>query len=1017
MKPRQPQHQSSMESGNSATPHATEYATMQETSTPVLASPPPRDTTRQGKSARLGCLQFIDSRQWHYFFMLLLFMDFFGNCVAVSFTSTENFYKYGPKTRIASLGFCGVYVVDMFLRLISLRTGLFRNAASVGDLMALVILLVALGGRIWKADDVNKVKITMGGWTNSYKIAHEYNSNQIEMYIDAVYCFFVAVRIVLKPRARTFSKKLHKHANHDHLRISMASLRSSIRRIPGITAAAVEVMETDLAIICGRNEGDMSRGELMQFLQKALLYRPKELSANAFLAHLRDIDAMAAHAVYGAYDVVKSTFRHWSNQRVDLALTTLVVIVFACITPVLAFFLKIVTDEAFPKYVYSTENFDFVNGQTKLMGIFVRPSYKNETPNENNTIVELPFTAQNSLILGIVGLVGISIPFILCDYAMGYFQSKMIANATQRLQNSLLRILLNKPTKFFQERTDGDLNNLFQSDISRVNAMWQAVFWNLMQPIVAIVIGFGYLLYFDPIIGIMSFSFSAIIATSGPQGLAGDKSQDFGKKSAYVSAEFQNAIACQKVVRAYEIQAPLLARFATSIRTLKFAQFAKDFWSGIVQIYIESAMFIFVSVMTACLAIKVYFGNITAGDFFASVTMLSRVSTPVTVLGGFMRVAISNASSLQRLDAIVMERDDEYQKEMKKDCAKPTLPRMSKSLALSHVNFSYVPGEKMNLSDITTVIKQGEYVCVVGPSGCGKSTLLSCLMQFQSISSGSIAVDGLDTQLYSKASFADQTAVVFQDGGILNGTIMENILYGHPRATEQDCMDAAKAAECDAFIHQLKDGYQTIIGQHGTTNLSGGQVQRICLARALVRKPSLLLLDEATSALDPETEANVVATLERLARKMHVTIISVTHRLSTTRNADLILVLNDGKIVETGTYKDLMQSPGSFFAEMVHKTDDSAAGGRPGSRNSSFVGFVVEDLGNVLDTHRALNEFQHKLSNRSGENGAIMSAWQVRKLSSGRQMSRGASQNGSVLANLPSRSSQDDQDRDSYLVL
>ncbi|RHY31865.1 hypothetical protein DYB32_003100 [Aphanomyces invadans] len=698
MKPRQPQHQSSMESGNSATPHATEYATMQETSTPVLASPPPRDTTRQGKSARLGCLQFIDSRQWHYFFMLLLFMDFFGNCVAVSFTSTENFYKYGPKTRIASLGFCGVYVVDMFLRLISLRTGLFRNAASVGDLMALVILLVALGGRIWKADDVNKVKITMGGWTNSYKIAHEYNSNQIEMYIDAVYCFFVAVRIVLKPRARTFSKKLHKHANHDHL-----------------------LMETDLAIICGRNEGDMSRGELMQFLQKALLYRPKELSANAFLAHLRDIDAMAAHAVYGAYDVVKSTFRHW---------------------------------------------------------------YEKQLP------------------------------------------------------------------------------------------------W----PIVAIVIGFGYLLYFDPIIGIMSFSFSAIIATSGPQGLAGDKSQDFGKKSAYVSAEFQNAIACQKVVRAYEIQAPLLARFATSIRTLKFAQFAKDFWSGIVQIYIESAMFIFVSVMTACLAIKVYFGNITAGDFFASVTMLSRVSTPVTVLGGFMRVAISNASSLQRLDAIVME----YQKEMKKDCAKPTLPRMSKSLALSHVNFSYVPGEKMNLSDITTVIKQ--------------STLLTCLMQFQSISSGSIAVDGLDTQLYSKASFADQTAVVFQDGGILNGTIMENILYGHPRATEQDCMDAAKAAECDAFIHQLKDGYQTIIGQHGTTNLSGGQVQRICLARALVRKPR------------------------------------------------------------------------------------------------SFVSCTT-------------------LWDAQGENGAIMSAWQVRKLSSGRQISRGASQNGSVLANLPPRGSQDDHDRDSYLVL
>ncbi|RHY94569.1 hypothetical protein DYB35_012783, partial [Aphanomyces astaci] len=222
MKPRQTRQKSSMENSNSATPQATEYATMQESSRPaVVASSAPRNAPPgRGKSARLGCLQFIDSRQWHYFFMLLLFLDFFGNCIAVSFTSSENFYKYGPKTRVASIGFGGVYVVDMFLRL-------------------------------------------------------------IEMYIDAVYCFFVAIRIVLKPRARTFSKKLHKYANHDHLRISMASLRTSIRRIPGITAAAVDMMETDLAIICGRNQGDMSREELMQFLQKALLYRPKDLSANA----------------------------------------------------------------------------------------------------------------------------------------------------------------------------------------------------------------------------------------------------------------------------------------------------------------------------------------------------------------------------------------------------------------------------------------------------------------------------------------------------------------------------------------------------------------------------------------------------------------------------------------------------------------------------------------------------------------------------------------------------------------
>ncbi|RLO04169.1 hypothetical protein DYB28_002052 [Aphanomyces astaci] len=243
----------------------------------------------------------------------------------------------------------------------------------------------------------------------------------------------------------------------------------------------------------------------------------------------------------------------------------------------------------------------------------------------------------------------------------------------------------------------------------------------------------------------MSFSFSAIIATSGPQGLAGDKSQDFGKKSAYVSAEFQNAIACQKT------------------------------------------------------------------------------------------------------------NDDEFHDQAKKDLEKPTLPRMSKSLTLSHVSFSYATsGDKLNLNDITAVIKQ---------------------------------------------------------------------------------------------------------------------------------------------------------------------VISVTHRLSTTRNADTIIVLDDGKIVETGTYKHLMNRPGSAFAEMVHKTGDTPVDHRDTSRNSSFVGFVVEDLGNVLDTHEALHEFQRKLSNRSGENGAILSAWQVRKLSSDRRhLSRGASQSGSGLANLSAARDSHDE-RDSYLVL
>ncbi|KAF0708870.1 hypothetical protein As57867_006167, partial [Aphanomyces stellatus] len=464
---------------------------------------------------------------------------------------------------------------------------------------------------------------------------------------------------------------------------------------------AVEMMETDLVIICGRDEGNMSREELMQFLQKALLYRPKDLSANAFLAHLRDIDAQSNHAAYGAFDVVKSTFRHWSNQRVDLAMAVWVVVVFACTTPALAFFLKLLTDEGFPKGLRITRDEDYdENKNTFLKDLHIQVFYKNDSVTESNIKIELPFVPEESLLVAVLGIMGVSIPFVVCNLAMGYFQSKMIAKATQRLQETLLNVLLHKPTKFFQDRSDGDLNSLFQSDIARVNTMWQAVFWNLMQPIVSIVIGFGYLMYFEPILGIMSISVAAVLVTSGPQGLAGERSQEFVKENAHVAAEFQNTVSCQKVVRAYEIQQPLLTRFANSICTLSAAQFAKDFWSGIVQIYIESAMFIYVSVMTACLAIKVYHGEITAGEFFSSVTLLSRVSSPVTILGGFMRVAIGNASSLQRLDEIVMGADEVMNKRGKEDERKPALPRMKKTFSLTNVCFSYT-GDVADLDNIS----------------------------------------------------------------------------------------------------------------------------------------------------------------------------------------------------------------------------------------------------------------------------------------------------------------------------
>ncbi|ETV88653.1 hypothetical protein, variant [Aphanomyces astaci] len=698
-------------------------------------------TEPQEKSIRLRFLQFLDSRPWHYFLTTLLLLDFLGNCIVTSVTSTETFYKAAPTTRFMSSACAAMYLTDALGRLMSLRRSYFRNTATIFDGLAVVLLFLALAGRFVWADDVTEVVLTQGAWTNKYELFHEVNTNQKEQYIAATYCLFVAARICLKPRARTFSKKLHKYANHDQLQINLLSLRAAIHRIPGISAASVDMMETDLALICGRQDGCMVREELMQFLQKAMQYRPKELSVDAFLTHLRHVDATCTmQSTYGAFEVIKSTFRHWTTQQVDLWLTVLVVVLYACIVPAMAYCLQILTDQAFPWYMTLSPDFPYwdYSGQN-IINVTKTITYKDEmanedgkNPKENNLNI---FKPLQSLQFGIMGILALAVPFVVCDYAMGYFQAKMIAKATQRMQDKLLSVILNQPIQFFNQRTDGDLNNLFQSDIARVNAMWQAVFWNLMQPIVTIAIGFGFLVYIQPVLGIMAFSFAAIVVSSGPQGLAASKSEEFGKKNAFVSAEYQNAIACQKVVRAYAIQSPLLAKFGASIQSLGVAQFGKDFWSGIVQIYIESAMFIFVAVMTACLSIKVYNGDITPGEFFASVTLISRVSTPVSVLGGFMRVAIGNASSLQRLDEVLLM--DEIPKGSDHTAhPSPKLPPMQKNIALHHVHFHYSADRPPILHDVDVVFKKGEYSCIVGPSGCGKSTLLGCLMQLHPVSAG-----------------------------------------------------------------------------------------------------------------------------------------------------------------------------------------------------------------------------------------------------------------------------------------
>jgi ABC-type multidrug transport system fused ATPase/permease subunit len=244
------------------------------------------------------------------------------------------------------------------------------------------------------------------------------------------------------------------------------------------------------------------------------------------------------------------------------------------------------------------------------------------------------------------------------------------------------------------------------------------------------------------------------------------------------------------------------------------------------------------------------------------------------------------------------------------------LPRLRASLALRDIVFTFPDSTEPTLKGVTMEVPSGAYVCICGGSGSGKSTLLEVLLRFREQQAGVIAVDGVDIGSCSLESFREQVGVVFQQSAFSNGTIADNIREGKLGATLTEVVEAAKKAECHEFISSLADGYDTVLGQRAVTRLSGGQLQRVALARALCRRPAILLLDEATSALDPKTEEEVVRTLIRLSKQERVSVVSVTHRLSTTLEADVIFMLQDGVVAESGTFQDLMLRGGDF-AEMA----------------------------------------------------------------------------------------------------
>ena len=382
------------------------------------------------------------------------------------------------------------------------------------------------------------------------------------------------------------------------------------------------------------------------------------------------------------------------------------------------------------------------------------------------------------------------------------------------------------------------------------------------------------------------------------------QSETRGEQTSFIEEMVGN----QKVVQAFSREDETLEKFDEINDRLEKCSLKAIFFSSITNPstrFVNSLVYATVAVVGAFLAIS---GGISIGNLSALLAYANQYTKPFNEISGVV-TELQNALACARRVFELMEEEPEIP-----DVADAVvLEETNGEVALENVAFSYVPGQKL-IEDLNLNVKPGQRIAIVGPTGCGKTTLINLLMRFYDVKEGAISVNDIDIRNMTRTSLRNNYGMVLQETWLRSGTIRDNIMMGKPDATEEEVIAAAKASHAHSFIKRLPEGYDTIVAEDGG-NLSQGQKQLLCIARVMLCLPPMLILDEATSSIDTRTEMKIQEAFAHMMKGR--TSFIVAHRLSTIREADVILVMKDGNIVEQGSHNELLMQNG-FYAELYN---------------------------------------------------------------------------------------------------
>ena len=519
----------------------------------------------------------------------------------------------------------------------------------------------------------------------------------------------------------------------------------------------------------------------------------------------------------------------------------------------------------------------------------------------------IDFTYIGQILLFVLGL-------YVCSAAFNFIQGWIMTGVTQKICYRMRKEISGKinrmPMKYFESRTYGEVLSRITND---VDTLGQGLNQSITTIITSVATLVGVLIMMLSISPLMTLIAIVILPISMALiSFVVKKSQKYFKDQqeylGHINGQVEEVYGGHLVIKAFNREKDTIEEFNRTNEILYQSAWKSQFLSGMMQpimMFVGNLGYVAVAISGSMLAIK---GTIEVGDIQAFIQYVRSFTQPITQVAQVSNMLQSMAAATERVfEFLEEEEEDQFAENPVHD------ENLQGSVTFEHVKFGY-DEDKIIIHDFNSQISPGQTVAIVGPTGAGKTTMVKLLMRFYDVNEGAIKVDGYDIRDFNRSELRENFGMVLQDTWLFKGTIMENIRYGRLDATDEEVIEAAKAAHAHHFISTLPGGYQMELNEEAS-NVSQGQKQLLTIARAILADNRILILDEATSSVDTRTEARIQKAMNNLMKGR--TSFVIAHRLSTIKDADLILVMKDGDIIEQGTHKELLEQQG-FYADLYN---------------------------------------------------------------------------------------------------